>query len=229
MKFEDLVKIYEDFKSKYGKDAYKYISQIFKIAKKIHKKQWENSPTPSGDHEQSWKAFKGKNLEKLIIYIIEDEVKELGLKIVKGDVLDRKDPKNLSEELSRIKRAVSVNFGIYGLHLPDADIIIYEPKSLNVVCILSSKSTLRERIAETGYWKIKLSQDPVTKNIRFFFVTLDEDGDLMRKFPTKKGRAIAEVDTDGSYVMSESSVEESEKVKMFDRFIEDLRKILKGG
>lgn len=156
-------------------------------------------------------------------------MKELGLKIVKGDVLDRKDPKNLSEELSRIKRAVSVNFGIYGLHLPDADIIIYEPKSLNVVCILSSKSTLRERIAETGYWKIKLSQDPVTKNIRFFFVTLDEDGDLMRKFPTKKGRAIAEVDTDGSYVMSESSVEESEKVKMFDRFIEDLRKILKGG
>lgn len=158
MKFEDLVKIYEDFKSKYGREAYKYISQIFNIAKEIHKKQWENSPTPSGDHEQSWKAFKGKNLEKLIIYIIEDEVKELGLKIVKGDVLEKKDPKNLSEELSRIKRSISVNFGIYGLHLPDADIIIYDPINLNVICILSSKATLRERIAETGYWKIKLSQ-----------------------------------------------------------------------
>ena len=33
---------------------------------------------PDGDHEQSWRAFKGKNLEKLIIHIIVDEVKALG-------------------------------------------------------------------------------------------------------------------------------------------------------
>lgn len=71
----------------------------------------------------------------------------------------------------------------------------------------------------------KAFSDPVTKKIRFFFITLDEDGDLTRKFPTKKGRAIAEVDTDGSYVMNETSVEESKKVKMFDKFIEDLKKL----
>jgi type II restriction enzyme len=227
MKFDDLAKIYEDFKNRYGIEAYKYISEIFKIAKEIHIKQWEKSPTPGKDHEQSWKAFKGKNLEKLIIYIIREEVERLGLKIVKGDVLERKDPKKLSEELSKVKRAVSINYGIYGLHLPDADVIIYDPKTIKIICILSSKSTLRERIAETGYWKIKLSQDPVTKDIKFFFVTLDEDGDLLRKFPTKKGRAIAEVDTDGSYVMSEERVEESDKVKTFDKFIKDLEVIVK--
>jgi len=38
-----------------------------------------------------------------------------------------------------------------------------------------------------------------------------------------KGRAIVEVDTDGGYVMSQTQVEESGKVKMFDKFIEDLR------
>jgi type II restriction enzyme len=27
------------------------------------------------DHEQSWRAFKGKSLEKLIEYIITDEIK----------------------------------------------------------------------------------------------------------------------------------------------------------
>jgi len=70
MKFDDLAKIYEDFKNRYGIEAYKYISEIFKIAKEIHRKQWEKSPTQGKDHEQSWKAFKGKNLEKLIIYII---------------------------------------------------------------------------------------------------------------------------------------------------------------
>jgi len=42
----------------------------------------------------------------------------------------------------------------------------------------------------------------------------------------KKGRAIVEVDTDGSYVMSETRIEESNKVKMFDKFINDLRIIL---
>ncbi len=110
---------------------------------------------------------------------------------------------------------------------PDADIIIYEPKTIKIIAILSSKSTLRERIAETGYWKIKLSQDSVTRNIRVLFITPDEDGDLTNKFPTKKSRAICEIDTDGTYVMSEAQVEESDMVKMFDKFIEDLRKLLR--
>jgi len=47
-----------------------------------------------------------------------------------------------------------------------------------------------------------------------------------KKKPAKKGRAIVEVDTDGSYVMCTSSVEESEKVKMFDKFIGDLKKLV---
>jgi len=59
-----------------------------------------------------------------------------------------------------------------------------------------------------------------------FFITSDEDGDLTTRIPEKKGRAIVEVDTDGSYVMSERTVEESPKVKMFDKFIDDLKKLL---
>lgn len=106
------------------------------------------------------------------------------------------------------------------------DIIIYEPKSYNIISVISSKVTLRERIAQTGYWKLKLLQDEVTKNVKVYFITPDEDGTLINKQPTKKGRAIVEVDTDGSYVMSESKVEESDKVKMFDKFIDDLKKLL---
>lgn len=86
---------------------------------------------------------------------------------------------------------------------------------------------MRERITETGYWKIKVSQDAVTKNIKVLSITPDEDGTLTNKRPTKKGRAIAEVDTDGSYVMSETSIEESEKVKMFDKLMEDLKTSVK--
>ncbi len=106
------------------------------------------------------------------------------------------------------------------------DIIIYNPETCKVIATISSKVTLRERITQTGYWKIKLSRDEVTKHIKVFFITPDEDGTLIIKRPAKKGRAIVEVDTDGSYVMSEIQVEESEKVKMFDKFIDDLKGLL---
>jgi type II restriction enzyme len=115
----------------------------------------------------------------------------------------------------------------FGSHLPDVDIIIYHPKTCKVLAVLSSKVTLRERIAQTGYWKIKLSKDKVTQHIKVFFVTPDEDETLTMRIPAKKGRAIVEVDTDGSYVMSEKAVEESAKVKMFDKFIHDLKELLK--
>ena len=74
--------------------------------------------------------------------------------------------------------------------------------------------------------KLKLSKDKVTEQIKVFFVTPDEDGTLTTKYPAKKGRAIVEVGTDGSYVMSEEQIEESAKVKMFEHFIEDLKGLL---
>ena len=226
MKFQDLIKLYEKKKEQYKADAFRYISELLREAKELHKKDWQKSPTPNKDHEQSWRAFKGKNLEKLVIYIIKDEVESLGLKIVEGNTLERKNSNNLSEELNRVKRNLLIDYGEFGSHLPDVDIIIYEPKTREVIAVLSSKVTLRERIAQTGYWKIKLSQDKITKHIKVFFVTPDEDKTLSIRKPAKKGRAIVEVDTDGSYVMSEEEIQESNKVKKFDKFLIDLKKLI---
>ena len=226
MKFEDLIKLYEEKKKRYSDEAYKHISELLREAKELHKKDWLKNPTPNRDHEQSWRAFKGKNFEKLIMYIIKDEVENLGLKVIDGNTLERTNSKNLSKELSQVKRNLLVDYGEFGAHLPDVDIIIYHPKSLRIIAVISSKITLRERIAQTGYWKLKLLQDEVTKHIKVFFITPDEDGTLRTKIPAKKGRAIVEVDTDGSYVMSEEEIEESNKVKLFDKFIEDLKKLL---
>lgn len=150
----------------------------------------------------------------------------MGLKIVEGNTLERKNSNKLSEELNRVKRNLLIDYGEFGSHLPDVDIIIYEPKTCEVIAVLSSKVTLRERIAQTGYWKIKLSQDKVTKHIKVFFVTPDEDRTLSLRKPAKKGRAIVEVDTDGSYVMSEEEIEESDKVKKFDKFLIDLKDLI---
>ncbi len=225
MDFEGLKRLYLKRQEKLGVDAYKHISELLREAKEAHKQDWLKHPTPSGDHEQSWRAFKGKNLEKLVQYIITEKVEELGLKVVNGNKLERTI--NLSKELSQVKRNLAIDYGEFGLHLPDVDIIIYNSQSYKVLAVISSKVTLRERIAQTGYWKLKLLQDETTKHIRVYFITPDEDGTLTHKKPTKKGRAIVEVDLDGSYVLTEEKIEESEKVKLFEHFIEDLKKLLK--
>jgi len=222
MTIQDLIKIYETKKKKHGVQAYRHISNVLKEAKEQHKKDFKGN-----DHEQSWRAFKGKNLEKLIEYIITDEVNALGLTVVNGNSLERTNGANLSKELSLVKRNLIVDYGEFGSHLPDVDLIIFNPKTSKVIAVLSSKVTLRERIAQTGYWKIKLASDEATEHIKVYFVTPDEDGTLTIRKPAKKGRAIVEIDTDGSYVLSETNIEESDKVKMFDKFIDDLKKLLK--
>lgn len=222
MTIKDLIILYEQKKEKYGKEAYRHISNLLREAKSQHQKDFYGD-----DHEQSWRAFKGKNLEKLIEYIITDEVRSLGLDVANGNYLERTNGENLSKELGLVKRNLLIDYGEFGSHLPDVDIIIFNPKDSKIVAVLSSKVTLRERIAQTGYWKIKLASDKVTQHIKVYFVTPDEDGTLTTKKPAKKGRAIVEKDLDGSYVLSETNIEESEKVKMFDKFIDDLRNLIK--
>lgn len=224
MTFKDLINIYEDKKKLYGSNTYRYISEILKEVKENHKQYALKNGIM--DTEQSWRAFKGKNLEKMIEYIITDEVKNLGLSIINGNKLERK--KNFeNKKLDLLKRNLCIDYGEYGLHLPDVDIIIYDDKNSNIIAVLSIKVTLRERIAQTGYWKLKLMQSSVTKHIKVIFITLDEDETLSIKNPAKKGRAIAEIDTDGCYILTENNVEESKKIKLFQHFINDLKKIIK--
>jgi len=226
MKIKDLIELYEEKRKTYGPDVYKRISELFEKAKQLHHKDWLKHPTKMKDHEQSWRAWKGKNLEKLVLHMLKKEIELLGLRIVEGNKLERTTGQNLSFELGSVKRNLLVDFGEFGSYLPDVDLVVYTPKTFDILAVISSKVTLRERIAQTGYWKIKLSRDEVTKHIKVFFITPDEDNTLSVKKPAKKGRAIVEVDTDGSYVMSQNLVEESNKVKMFDKFIDDLKKLM---
>src|SRR3990167_7665241 len=126
--FEDIKELYETYKKKYGKNAYKKISEILTKAKEFHKKEFLKEK-PKGDHEQSWRAFKGKNLEKLIIHIIVDEVRALGLEVINGNSLERTRKGNLLIELEKVKRNLVIDYGEFGMHLPDVDLIIFKPKT----------------------------------------------------------------------------------------------------
>ncbi len=204
---------------------YKHVSEFLEEAKECHYKDWLKHPTAKKDHAQSWRAWKGKNLEKLLLHMLKREIELLGLRVAEGNRLERTSGQNLTYELSAVKRNLLVDFGEFSSHLSDVDLIVYQPKTHRIIAVISSKVTLRERIAQTRYWKIKLSGDEATKHIKVLFITLDEDGTLAIRKPAKKGRAIIEVDTNGSYAMCLTPMEESNKVKMFDKFIDVLRKI----
>ncbi len=163
-------------------------------------------------------------MEKLIQFIISVEIKELGLKIINGNKLERRT--NLSEELGKVKRNLVIDYNEFGMHLPDVDIIIYNPTNCSVIAVISSKVTLRERIAQTGYWKLKLLQDDATKDIKVYFVTPDEDNDFVSSKQHRKGRAIVEVDLDGTYVFTNQKIFETSKVKLFEHFINDFTKLI---
>lgn len=221
MTYKDIISVYENKKKIYKKDTYKYISKLLKEIKEIHRQDALSRGIT--DTEQSWRAFKGKNLEKLIEHIIKDEIEKLNLSIINGNILEHNKYID-NNELDLLKRNLAIDYGEFGMHLPDVDIIIYEPNKSKIIAVLSVKVTLRERIAQTGYWKLKLMNSNITKNIKVFFITLDED-DIFSKKPAKKGRAIVEVDTDGCYILTENEFEKSSKVKLFSEFINDLKKL----
>ena len=223
MKFEDLKDMYSEVQLVEGVEAYKTVSQILQDAKERHKQDFLRDK-PNGDHEQSWRAFKGKNFEKLIQHIITESIEALGMKVINGNQLERS--KRLSLELSRVKRNLAIDYGELGLHLPDVDIVVYNPEDQRVIAVISSKVTLRERIAQTGYWKLKLLDSETTEHIKVYFITPDEDGTLTDTYLPKKGRAIVEIDLDGTYVLTEANLEESHKVKLFEHFIEDFKQLI---
>ena len=224
MKFEDLKDMYNETQLIEGEEAYRSVSQLLQDAKERHKQDFLKDK-PDGDHEQSWRAFKGKNFEKLIQHIITESIEALGLEVINGNQLERS--KNLSLELNRVKRNLAIDYGAFGLHLPDVDIVVYNPKDSQVIAVISSKVTLRERIAQTGYWKLKLLESETTEHIKVYFITPDEDGTLTDTHVPKKGRAIVEIDLDGTYVLTEADLDESDKVKLFEHFIEDFKQLLK--
>lgn len=221
MTYKDIISVYENKKKIYKKDTYKYISKLLKEIKEIHRQDALSRGII--DTEQSWRAFKGKNLEKLIEHIIKDEIEKLNLSIINGNILEHNKYSD-NNKLDLLKRNLAIDYGEFGMHLPDVDIIIYEPNKSKIIAVLSVKVTLRERIAQTGYWKLKLMNSNITKDIKVFFITLDED-DIFSKKPAKKGRAIVEVDTDGCYILTENEFEKSSKVKLFSEFINDLKKL----
>jgi|BEDMetMinimDraft_2_1075160.scaffolds.fasta_scaffold00850_2 hypothetical protein len=188
--------------------------------------------------EQSWHSFIGSKFEEIIYSIIKGYLsrKKSEDPVFNGlDVLTENEVK-LDDILMR---KLAVRYGEF-LLLPDADIIIVdynleEPWKSEILAILSCKTSLRERIAQACYWKLKLLSSDTTKNVHVFLVTTDNDNDFSIKDQKERysgkhrNRIIAEYELDGIYILREDFPEEwgSNKVKRYEEMFEDIIKIFK--
>ena len=222
-----LLPILEKYLERYGQvEIHKYFFDILNETKGIF--QEKNNDT----NGQKWRNESGKMLELLVIYFLHKEITKLGYEITTDDEINGSD----SGILERVWHNIVLKYGKYPV-LPDSDIVIYDPKTAEVKAIISCKASVRERFAQTLYWKVKLSTIERTKNIKMYFVTLDKEYNEKKtgfKKPSldvkvngrpTKPRILLEYEMDGVYLTRDME-NESDKVKMFDKFISDISKLI---
>ena len=221
---EIAIPLIEKYIKRYGKqNIYKYFFDILMETRIIFEKKCKK------DKAQSWRNQSGAMLENLVVYFIKDTVHNEGFKLATDDQIKRSSIND--EIMSKVYRNMIVRYGKYSV-MPDGDIVIYDPKTGKIKAIISCKNSLRERFAQTLYWKLKLSLDPITAPIKMYFVTIDKENnkkgslDIDSKRGPTKSRILLEYEMDGVYVGRELK-DESDKVKMFDKFIDDLKRLLK--
>jgi len=225
---EILLPILKEYQTKYGEEnIHKYFFEILDETKIIFQKKYDDK------NGQQWRNESGRMLEFLVVYFIKDVISDFEYDITTDDQVKRAN----DGILEKVGHNISIKYGKYFV-MPDGDIIIYNPENANVRAIISCKASTRERFAQTLYWKLKLSLNERTNKIKMYFVTLDKEWNkkkttfkkpsldiLEGKEPTK-ARILLEHEMNGIYVTREMK-NETDKVKMFDKFIEDLKKLLK--
>ena len=200
-----------------------FVSKMFAEIKEKYKK---DAVKRGKDPNQAWNSWSGHNLQRLITFIIKDFIQTLSKEI--GITNDKRlSRKKLNKELDRVRRNVEVFYDKHSV-VPDADIIVYSKKNCSVRMIISCKASLRERVAQAAYWKLKLSTSKITKDIKMVLVSTDNDKIFTYKDKDiTKSRIIAEYELDGSYIFRD--IEESKKVRNFNQIFKDLKSLLNKG
>lgn len=193
---------------------YKNIPEFLLVAEEEHARRL----SPNKNASQSWRNVKGLGLEKVLEHIISQKLRPHNLELISVEEASEK---------------VEIDFGEYGSHLPDVDLIVYQPSQERILAILSIKSSLRERATQTAYWRLKLHAQSNTKNIRVFLLTPNSDNDLRRRPRKKKNRAVLETDIDAIYVVNrpEFNLEDylypglESRIRLIDELADDLAEL----
>ena len=182
----------------------------------------------TGELGTNWRASESDTFQERIRDVIAKLIGKLGLKVVSRYDLVASD--TLSEELESVKRHLTIDYGESNSEIPHVNLVIYTPENSRVIAVISCIVNLKARIFDTLYWRLKFREDEDKASIKFYLITTDIDKILeimyLLKPRRKKGRAILEADIDGIYVLTASEFQQSDKVKLFEHFIEDLKQAI---
>lgn len=120
--------------------------------------------------DQAWKTCKGSLYEYAVFRYIQNIVEN-------DDILRDKIIVMMGDEalISHKDQIVIRNWcDIF----PDVDILIIEKETNSVIAILSCKTSLRERLTETAFWKRELEKKRDMTEIKLVLVTTDKDNEL---------------------------------------------------
>jgi len=178
----------------------------------------------TGELGKNWRAIEGDTFRERIRHIINDPIENLGMKLISRYELENN--RTFSEELENVKQYLAIDYGEFNAYLPDVDFVIYTPKNSHVIVVISCIVNLKNRITEQAYWKRKLQADENSASIKYYLITANIGKTLkIVDLPTRE-RVIAEVELDGTYILTAEALEESDKIKLFEHFIEDLKQLL---
>lgn len=119
--------------------------------------------------DQAWKTCKGSLYEYAVLRCLEEALgrSPLGKRysVIKGDV-----------NWSKFKDQIAIrNWSeIY----PDVDLLLVDRERNIVRAIISCKTSLRERLTETAFWKRELERSDEIKDVKVILVTTDKDDEL---------------------------------------------------
>ena len=178
----------------------------------------------TGELGRNWRTSKASTFRERIQHLITEPIEDLGMKVIACAQLRTDNP--LPEELENVKQYLAVDYREFGPYTPHVHIVIYNPTNSHVVAVIKCEVNLRRYMLGTVYWRFKLRAEESTASIKFYLVTtrIDETVEVIGLPPN--ARAIAETDLDGTYVLTAEALEESDKVKLFEHFIEDLKQVI---
>ncbi len=179
----------------------------------------------TGELGRSWRASEGDTFQDRIRHVITDPIEKLGMKMITRYELVKDSV--LPEELERVKRHLAIDYGEFNAYLPHVNLVIYTSENSHIIAVIVCEVNLKQQIFDMAYWKLKLQADEDSASIKYYLVTADIDETLKASdLPQQIGRAIIETDLDGTYVLTKENLEESDKVKLFEHFIEDFKKVI---
>lgn len=138
-------------------DAIQDFDSIAEVKLRIILQDFYDKPR---SQDQAWKTCKGSLYEYAVFKVIQQI-------IINDEELNRKFTVMTGDEaLIHYKDQVAIRN--WSEILPDVDILVIEKETNLVTAIISCKTSLRERLTETAFWKRELERFENTRNIIFY-------------------------------------------------------------